>query len=253
MKNKVKERIGQETINNQGYSMKIIDYINNKNIIVKFQDEYQYQTNATYDNFIKGKIKNPYAKEIFNIGIVGIEYDVQIYKKEFAAWKHMIERCYNTSVYHTYHDVTCCNEWLFFPNFCKWIHEQENYKVWNSENKWAVDKDILIKGNKIYSPDTCCLVPQFINTLFLKCDKSRGDLPIGVHYDSDKHRYVAQYRNNNGVRFLGGYQNYELAFNAYKQAKEKYIKQIAQEEYDKCNITKKCYDAMMNYEVEITD
>ena len=253
MSTKAIDRIGQEAINNQGCPMKIIDYINNKNIIVKFQDEYQYQKSESYDSFIKGKIKNPYAKAIFNVGIVGVEYDVQIYKKEFATWKHMLERCYDSSVYHTYQDVTCCNEWLFFPDFCKWIHKQENYNAWNNENKWAVDKDILIKGNKIYSPKTCCLVPQFINTLFLKCDKSRGDFPIGVHYDSIKNRYIAQYRNNNGVRFLGGYHNCELAFNAYKQAKEKYIKQIAKEEFDKGNITKRCYEAMMQYEVEITD
>lgn len=38
-----------------------------------------------------------------------------------------------------------------------------------------------------------------------------------------------------------------------KKHKEEIIKRVAEDEYSKGRITKICYDAMMNYEVEITD
>ena len=61
---------------------------------------------------------------------------------------------------------------------------------------WQLDKDILIKGNKIYSPDTCCFVPSEINNLFVGCNKSRGSLPIGVTFNKRLKRYVAQISKN---------------------------------------------------------
>jgi hypothetical protein len=58
---------------------------------------------------------------------------------------------------------------------------------------------------------------------------------------------------SNSREYIGTYPTPEKAFYAYKQYKEKLIKQVAQIEFDNGNITKECYEAMMNYEVEITD
>lgn len=116
---------------------------------------------------------------------------------------------------------------------------------------WAIDKDILVKGNRIYSPSTCCLVPPNVNLLFTKCDKSRWNLPIGVTKYRNKFR--ASITINGEHIILPVKNTVEEAFIDYKNVKEDNIKQIAQKEYDKENITKKCYDAMMRYEVEITD
>ena len=53
---------------------------------------------------------------------------------------------------------------------------------------------------------------------------------------------------------LGSYSTPERAFYlGYKPYKEDIIKQVAEIEFNKDNITKKCYEAMMKYEVEITD
>ena len=78
---------------------------------------------------------------------------------------------------------TVCEEWLNYSNF----------KVWYDQNRIKgmaldLDKDILFKGNKVYSPETCCFVPHAINTLFLNGKKNRGDLPLGVHFDKSKGR-----------------------------------------------------------------
>ena len=134
------------------------------------------------------------------------------------------------------------------------MHNQDNFDKWLNGNRWTIDKDILIKGNKIYSPNTCCLVPENVNTLFTKCNAIRGNLPIGVRKCGNKFQAICMNHFTNKQRYIGSYSTPTEAFySGYKPYKENLIKQVAKEEYSKGNITKMCYDAMMNYEVEITD
>lgn len=258
-RNKHLERIGEENLNNQGCLMRIVDYKDANNIIVEFQDKYKTKIRSQYAKFLKGLIKNPYHPSVYGVGIIGNKYPVgENWKdtKEYKAWNHILERCYCKKLKEnrpTYEDVSCCDEWLLFENFYEWLHSQENFDKWYNENRWAIDKDILVKGNKIYSPETCCLVSSKINGLFLKRERDRGEYPIGVCWH--KLGFMAQCINpfTNKHEHIGYYSTPEKAFLAYKIVKENYIKKIAQEEYDKGNIIKKCYDAMMKYEVEITD
>lgn len=253
-------RIGIQKLNNQGCLMKCIEYNGYYNVVIEFQDEFKYRTKINWGEFNKGEIRNPYFKQIFGVGMTGIKYPVKINNKntkEYSTWYNMLRRCFDKKVKErnsTYKDVTCCKEWLLFENFYEWLHSQENFDKWINLNRSDIDKDILIKGNKIYSPDTCCLVPHNINGLFCKSNATRGNLPIGVRLNKNK-SYTAEccINNNNSQKFLGDYDTPEEAFYVYKEFKENLIKQIAQEEYNKGNITKKCYDAMMNYQVEITD
>lgn len=258
----IDNRVGQENYNNQGDLMRVIDYKKSTYIMIEFQDKYKAQIKTIWDSFKSGEIRNPYHPSVCNIGIVGNKYPIRLNNrntKEYIAWKTMIGRCYNEKYkekYPTYKDVTVCKEWFLFENFYEWLHSQENFDKWFNGNYWAVDKDILVKGNKIYSPDTCCLVPGYINTLFVKRDACRGDLPIGVHTKNNKYYAFVIYGKHNNCQKTTVYQypTPEDAFYlGYKPTKEAYIKRIAQEEYDKDNITEKCYNAMMNYEVEITD
>lgn len=251
------KRLGQEKYNNQGSLMKIIIYNNYQDIVVQFQDKYQTTINSSYDLFQKGSIKNPYSPSVFGVGIAGNKHISRIngeYTKEYRAWQNMLGRCF-TKTYETYDDVTCCEEWLLFDNFYEWLHSQENFEKWLNGEKWAIDKDILVKGNKIYSPNTCCLVPNSVNILFLTRKKSRGDLPIGVHYKEESKKYMAYCSSGKkgSHDYLGLHETKEGAFLAYKNHKESKIKQVAEEEFLKGNITKKIYDAMINYKVEITD
>ena len=120
-----------------------------------------------------------------------------------------------------------------------------------------LDKDILYKGNKIYSPSTCIFVPNRINTLFTKSNLTRGKYPIGVNIDNKTHKFRARCSifdniNKKVIRVtLGSYNNEIEAFQCYKRFKENYIKEVA-EEY-KNLIPTKLYEAMYKYEVEITD
>lgn len=98
-------------------------------------------------------------------------------------------------------------------------------------------------------------MPPEINTLIVKCNSNRGNLPIGVSLASknNPHPYRAVVRKNRKYIMLGYFSTPEEAFNAYKVAKEAYIKEVATKYYKNGKITKKVYDALMNYKVEITD
>jgi hypothetical protein len=170
---------------------------------------------------------------------------------KYTTWNHMITRCYDKK-YHeikpTYKDCTVAEEWHNFQNFATWW--DENYYEIDGE-KMHLDKDILMKGNKVYSPDTCILVPQTVNSLFLKRNSKRGDLPIGVSWHKRDKRYTSTYRDGKGSVHIGNFSSSEEAFNAYKFCKEKYIKEVA-EKY-KVEIPEKLYNALYLYEVEIDD
>lgn len=253
------ERLGMEKLNNQGCLMRIIEYNSATNIVIEFQDRFKTKIKSAWKEFLNGSIKNPYYPKVYGIGMVGNKYQTTINHKqikEYEAWCNMLRRCFNEDEkqkYPKYKDSSCCEDWLLFEKFYEWLHSQGNFNEWLKGDKWAVDKDILIKGNKIYSPETCCLVSSNVNGLFLKHDATRGDLPIGV----SEHGIGFQARCSNPIInkeiYLGSYSTPTQAFNAYKKYKENLIKQVAEIEYDKGNITENCYKAMMNYKVEITD
>lgn len=252
--------LNEERLNQNGCPMKIIEYIDNRNVIVEFQDEHKARVKTSYGNFKRGIVRNPYYPAVYGAGISGNKYPIIVDgepAKEYSIWRSIIGRCYDEKIktkQPTYKDVTCCDEWLLYDNFYEWLHNQPNFNKWYDGCRWAVDKDILNKGNKVYSPENCCLIPQNVNCLFLKRESERGEHPIGVRY-RDGYGFLASCHNpfTNRSEDLGSYSTPEKAFYVYKAYKENVIRQVAQIEYDKGNITKECYEAMMCYEVEIDD
>ena len=257
----IAERLGEEKLNKQGCLMKIVEYNSATDIVVEFQDNYKAKVHTQYSSFKRNKVKNPYYPTVYNVGITGNKYptwDNDKHTKEYDAWQNMLARCFDGKIkekYPTYQDAICCNEWLLYDSFYEWLHNQDNFNKWYDNEDWHLDKDILVKGNKIYSPETCLLVPYNVNKLFIKHDMCRGDLPIGITKDRKGYGYIARCMNPlTGERdYLGYRTSVKEAFQLYKLHKEKLIKQVAEVEYSKGNITENCYKAMMNYKVEITD
>lgn len=126
-------------------------------------------------------------RTIYNVGVVDV-HNID-YKKDasYIAWKGMIWRCYCSTSNKTkcYEGCYVCEEWLVYSNFRKWFKEQSDYK-----EGYQLDKDILVKGNKVYSPETCCFVPQEINTAILLRKGEKYNLPHGVSYDKRKGKYI---------------------------------------------------------------
>lgn len=184
--------IGEESYDKYGCCMKIIDYKNYNKITVQFQDEFKAIVNTAYREFKKGVVRNPNAKSVVNIGVIGNEetmdsIDHTKHLKSYVVWRNMIIRCYSEDSLKekpTYKGCTVCEEWHNYTNFKKWYNENY-YEI--EEDVICLDKDILVKGNKVYSSDTCIFVPQTINKLFTKRNIERGDTPIGVVKVKDKY------------------------------------------------------------------
>lgn len=168
--------------------------------------------------------------------------------KAFSKWYNMLRRCYDIKYLEskpTYNSAFVCDEWKYFSNFKKWFDA-------NYIEGYHLDKDILYKGNKMYSPETCCFVPSEINAILTKSDSQRNELPIGVKKTRGK-RYEARLSIYKGYVYLGTFDTPEEAFNAYKIGKEKWIKLTAENHFNNGSITEKTYNALLNYEVSITD
>ena len=182
------------------------------------------------------------------VGYRGSE-NVDCTSESYLKWHDMIHRCYNEKFHKRqpqYMGCTVCEEWLNYSNF----------KVWYDQNRIKgmaldLDKDILFKGNKVYSPETCCFVPHAINTLFLNGKKNRGDLPLGVHFDKSKGKYRAEMSFMGEPIKLGWFDTAEAAFTRYKEYKEDFIQDLAEQYKD--IIPYKVYEAMMNWKIEIDD
>ena len=182
------------------------------------------------------------------IGYHGSE-NVDCKSESYLKWHDMLSRCYNAKFHERqpqYKECTVCEEWLNYSNF----------KVWYDLNKMKgmsldLDKDILFKGNGVYSPETVAFVPHVINTLFLNGKKNRGDLPLGVHFDKSKGKYRAEMSFMGEAIKLGWFDTAESAFARYKEYKEDFIKDMAEQHKD--ILPYKVYDAMMNWKIEIDD
>lgn len=198
----------------------------------------------------KGKPRN--RKEIL-YGVANNDYNgiVKTENKEiqsYTCWCNMLKRCYDAKCLEkepSYKECSVCDEWLKFSNFKEWFDK-------NYIDGYELDKDILFKHNKIYSPETCCFVPQFLNTLLINVRKIRGQYPIGIRRVPSG-RFVARVSYVGKRKHLGTFDTIEEAFAAYKKEKESYIKEVAQKYFNDGKITKRVYDALIRYEVEITD
>ena len=251
------EKIGETKMMNCGEIAIIVDYVNYNDITVQFKTTGEF-VKTKYSSFKNGKVKSHFTPSVFGVGIIGNEKSKDENGEAYDSydrWKSMLRRCYSSEfqkTHPTYKDCYVCKEWLNYSDFKKW-YDKNYYEV--DGKKMELDKDILYKGNKIYSPETCVFVPQNINTLFIKSNKARGKYPIGVCFRKDKNKYQAQcnifYNGKRQRKVLGYYNNIEEAFKVYKEFKEADIKRVA--DYYKEKIPNKLYEAMYNYKVEITD
>jgi hypothetical protein len=250
-KNLAKERIGLINKNNYGSLMRIEQYNNGDDIWVKFL-EHGNLVHTAWKPFYKGDVTNAYEKRTFGIGYLGEGNYKSKGSPHYRHWRNMMIRCYDEKYQNKYPSYVGCSvveEWYNFQNFASWF--DENYYEFEGE-RMELDKDIIKKGNKFYSSDTCVFVPRSINSLFTKRDAKRGEHPIGVHYNKRDQKYVAQCMDGKGnKKALGYHDTPEDAFLAYKTYKEKLIKQIANIHKDK--IPNKLYKALINYRVEIFD
>lgn len=216
----IKTNIG-ETFDGKYGRLVVLEYNHAKDVLVKFVDT-GYKCRTQIDKIRKGQIKDPYFPSLYGVGYFGVGYYKAKNKdgknsKPYNVWLNMLGRCYNpkSDRYNAYgaKGVTVCSEWHNYQNFAKW------YTI-NNHNEWELDKDILFKGNTVYSPNTCCFVPKEVNNLLTGKD-SKKDLPSGV-----THAYGGKYRVNTSKGHYGTYATLDDAIEVYKTAKLSVINKV---------------------------
>lgn len=170
----------------------------------------------------------------------------------YLRWKALLRRCYSEYALKNkpnYQGVVVCNEWLSYKRFREWYADQVGFSL-----NYQLDKDLLKHGSgdlKIYSPETCVLLPKEINSFMIGTEGKMLELPIGVSFHNKNGKYRAQI-SKSGKRFsLGYFETPEEAFYAYKESKENYAKVLALKYKD--TIDDRAFKALMSYTVNIGD
>ena len=170
---------------------------------------------------------------VYGVGINDADYHVQKFIKTngsntqvwccpfYLKWRNMLKRCY--SIGHldaTYEGCSVCDEWLIFSNFKSWMEQQD----WEGKH---LDKDLLVEGNKVYSPDTCAFITRELNNTLLTHTNGRGMYPLGVCYVNNRRNkdkplskpYYSCIRIGGKTISLGAYNNVLDAHLAWQRAK----------------------------------
>ena len=248
-----KDCVGKVCKSKSSGDFKIVKYNNAKDVEIQFLNT-GFEMVARLDHIRSGLIKDPYSPSVGGVGITGTKYPIRVNSvqtKEYVLWCHMLQRCYSTTLKKqrpTYMGCEVSDNFKSYEYFYEWCNRQVGF----DNEGWHLDKDLLIKENKVYSESACIFIPQEINSMLLKSDKKRGKHLIGVCWHKKGKAFMASVNRNKGESEYLGLFNTEIeAFNAYKKAKEAFVKEQAEKWKDK--IDDRAYEALINYTVDIND
>lgn len=190
-------------------------------VLVRFT-ETGYECVVTMDNAMSGRVKDKLKRSILGFGFIGIGSATST-SKAYVIWRGMIQRCYSVVEGRNHHYTECsvCDEWRDFQVFAKWYNDK------NPEGKdLQLDKDILLEGNKHYSPEKCLLVTQQLNKKFKTSMQTNNTSGFkGVSFEKKSNKWVARVTIGNKKRHRVGL--FESAEDANK-ARLEYMKQMSE-------------------------
>lgn len=134
--------------------------------------------------------------------------------KFYQVWSGMINRCYGKRDLSHYNGCSVTTDWLTFSNFKMWMESQD----WEGK---ALDKDLIVPDNKVYSPETCVFITQEVNNFILDRKNCRGEHPIGVYFIQRSGKYKSSISRNGILTHLGVFQTPEEAHLAWRSEKHK--------------------------------
>lgn len=202
---------GLKFLNNQNLELEVIKYYDCYNVLVQFVDSGCMKSIAKKE-ILSGQIKDDLHPSVFNIGYIGQGHSSK--HPAYKTWHSMLARCYDLKNQKpAYKGTLCCDEWHNFQNFANWYDQYPFAKG----DGMQLDKDLRVIDNLCYSPSACSFVPNKINSSVIKFG--------GVHLNK-RGKYVAQCQ---GVanRYVGSFDNYEAAWNAYSIIKKLHLNSLA--------------------------
>lgn len=146
----------------------------------------------------------------------------------YTRWTSMLARCYSSKLHErspSYVGCSVAEPWLYFSNFRKWMVDQD----WEEKE---LDKDLLIRGNKVYSENTCVFISRKINLFISEVEQSRGEFPIGVTFHATRNKFRADCRCvvEERSKHLGFFDNSEEAHLAWLSFKLQQAYILAEEQ-----------------------
>lgn len=251
MDNSIKyEMLGKIFKTNYGGDCVVIEYNSSVDVVVEFLDEFKFRVRTTMAILSKGTVKNYYKRNVYGVGYTGKgKYKISENGKHFKsynAWNGMFERSYSES-YHatrpTYIGCSVHEDWHNYQEFSDFYVNNEFYGL-----GYHLDKDLLFEGNKVYSPDTCLLLPQEINTAIVRV-KDKGNNPaLGVSLSKDGKKYIARVTTKERNRHLGTYDSLEEAVEVYCKFKEEQMRCLAKKFEGR--IDSRAYEKLMGWSVD---
>lgn len=245
---KDKVLVGQIRDTNEGGSFTVVEIISAKEIYIVHNDEHKHKAKVSADQVRNGNIRNPFYPILYGVGYMGVGKHKSKIKgvnvPHYSVWTGAIIRCYcptRQAKRPSYIGCSISKNWLCYQNFAEWYTTHESCGL-----GYELDKDLVVKGNRIYSAETCTMIPREIN-LAIRTDRINvNDLPVGV-FKTKSGSYTAGTRTKGKDFHIGTFSTPEEASAAYVIAKEAYVKELALEWKDK--IEPRAFEALMNWSV----
>lgn len=227
-------------------NLEVLSYESKHKVLVRFIETGHVKFTQSA-NVMNGKVKDPYYKNIFGVGCVGMSNtsnpDGSI-KKSYHSWRGILRRCYDEKSFiknPTYRGVTVCEDWLCFENYEKWYDKY-------AREGFHVDKDFTVIGCKIYSPLTCEFIPAKINSIIGKKDITNKKLPTGVSYHTRDKIYNSKCWDGDKLVHLGDYYCPEQAREVYLDYKTNLVREVAEYYYQVGDISEVIRDNLYNFD-----
>lgn len=245
-------KVGDVLTSNEGSDYTVISQINGYTFVIRFNDSHWYIRSASRSNIKAGTIKNPYRVNTYGVGFLGAgrftardSADGSKMSYEYRTWRNMLRRVYAPDTKRdkvTYAGCSVHSDWLNFQNFAMWLSSNKVDKT-----GFHLDKDLLLRGNKEYSPDKCSLVPQQINKIFNNTSNNNGQHLVGVRKNEGGNNYSSVITKYAYQACIGNFKTEQEAHHAYVVAKEAYVKEVANKWRGR--IDERVYEALMNWTV----
>jgi len=244
--------VGTKFVTKTSGSCVVLEYKSCTEVLVEFSDGYRKIVRA--DSLRVGNVKNPYHPSVQGVGYIGegifVTSKNKLLTKESVVWRSVLQRCYDPKFLqrHPTYTENYVNPYFHnFQNFAEWCNNSVGFK----NEGWNLDKDIILRGNKEYGPDTCAFVPSSINNLIISNRSCRGEFPIGVSFNKVRNLFIASCRIDNRQVEVGVFNDPLEAFLSYKSTKEAEIRKVANQW--KQLIDPRVYESLMLWEVREDD
>lgn len=238
-------KVGDVIPTTKGGDVTVLAIDSYKEVLVRFNDHNAYEVFANAGAIMKGNVKNPYSPICCGVGYMGVgDFTSKTHPLAYEKWRDMLRRCYDGKQqerFPSYIGCTVADEWHNFQNFAKWCVSHEYYEFAG----YHLDKDILVRGNKVYSAENCTLVPAYINTLLTNLVHDEAKTLSGVIYHKNKGLFRAYLRADGITKYLGYFDCEKDAHCSYVKAKEKLVKRRAIEY--RYNMEERVFNSLMNW------